>query len=255
MKRKILLLILNSEPARQRLLALVVAGGFLIFNFSLTSTAQTGATCVNPVVIPAVPYADFTQCTQGMGNDYQSQGGICNTSYAGEDLVYSYTTFGPECDSIILSATSGNPALAIYMGCPGITGTICLTPTPLVGNGSMQFTFPSAGTYYIIVDATAGYACYDLNIIPCAVGIDENVKEENLISLSPTPATGELSVISYQLLVEKVEIYDVLGEKCLTPALSKGEGFRVDVSSLAAGIYFVRLKTSEGMRSAKFVKE
>ncbi len=37
----------------------------------------------------------------------------------------------------------------------------------------------------------------------------------------------------------------------LTPALSEGEGVRVDVSGLAAGVYFVRVDSEVGM----FVKE
>ena len=49
-----------------------------------------------------------------------------------------------------------------------------------------------------------------------------------------------------------VQIFDVLGIeiKDLTPALSKGEGVRIDVSKLPAGVYFIKI----GDKVEKFVK-
>ncbi|HLG35519.1 MAG TPA: T9SS type A sorting domain-containing protein [Bacteroidia bacterium] len=84
--------------------------------------------------------------------------------------------------------------------------------------------------------------------------IDSFLRVEN-ISLSPNPATNEIRVQSADFKVESVEIYDVLGERCLTPALSQGEGVRVDVSALSAGIYFVKVKGEKEERVSKFVKQ
>jgi hypothetical protein len=128
-----------------------------------SSSTPAGANCASPTVIAALPYTASNHTTQCYVNDYQTQSGICNATYAGEDHVYVYTTTGPECTSISMSGTSNNPALAVYQGCPG-AGGICLTPTPLVGNNSMQFTFPSANTYYIIVDEATGFSNYTMNI-------------------------------------------------------------------------------------------
>ena len=87
----------------------------------------------------------------------------------------------------------------------------------------------------------------------------------NDFRLYPNPATKQLTIESRQTTtgkIELVEIYDVLGVRCLTPTLSPdknrdrhGEGVSVDVSSLASGIYFVKVKTKEGESVAKFVKE
>jgi Secretion system C-terminal sorting domain len=126
-----------------------------------------GSTCANAIVISALPYSVTNHTTQCYGADYTSQTGICNTSYTGEDRVYQYTATGPECTSMTLSATTGTPTLSVYSGCPGSVGTICLTPIPQSGNSTAQITFPSAGTYYIIVDEAGGataYSSYNLNI-------------------------------------------------------------------------------------------
>jgi photosystem II stability/assembly factor-like uncharacterized protein len=84
-----------------------------------------------------------------------------------------------------------------------------------------------------------------------------------LISITPNPATDYIDVIlnGTQWSEESIEgwrsqsiqVYNVLGNVVLTltPALSlKGEGVRIDVSGLAAGVYFVRV----GGKMYKFVK-
>jgi hypothetical protein len=88
------------------------------------------------------------------------------------------------------------------------------------------------------------------------LGEQEFFSEENQDFVFPNPATNELLVQSSEPGDKAViEIYNVLGEKCLTPALSKGEGVRVDVSSLPAGIYFLKVRGEKEERIAKFVKQ
>jgi hypothetical protein len=128
-----------------------------------TASQPAGVNCTNPTIISALPYTATGHTTQCFSNDYTNQAGICNTSYGGEDRVYRYIATGPECTNIMMSGAVGTPALSVYQGCPGSGGT-CLTPTPMVGNNNMQFTFPSAGTYYIIIDEVSGYSSYTLTI-------------------------------------------------------------------------------------------
>ena len=128
-----------------------------------SAVTPAGVNCANPTVISSLPYTATGHTTQCFINDYSNQAGICNSTYNGEDRVYQYTAAGPECTNIMMSGTSGNPALAVYQGCPG-AGGVCLTPAPLVGNNSMQFTFPAAGTYFIIVDEATGFSNYTLTI-------------------------------------------------------------------------------------------
>ena len=76
------------------------------------------------------------------------------------------------------------------------------------------------------------------------------------IFLSPNPAMNELIVRSQEFGDGEIEIYDMLGEKLFTmDRTQQKERLRINVSSLAPGIYFVRVKTDKGMWEAKFVKE
>jgi len=88
-------------------------------------------------------------------------------------------------------------------------------------------------------------------------GPTNTIKNDNDIYsfLYPNPTTGEVSIsIDNRTLKDAViKVYD-MGGQCvitLTPTLSlKGEGVRIDVSDLPAGVYFVRV----GGRMLKFVK-
>jgi len=67
--------------------------------------------------------------------------------------------------------------------------------------------------------------------------------------LYPNPASDYIEINSSSLSgnkEEEIKIYNALGVCVidLTPALSEGEGVRVDVSHLPAGVYFVRVGTA-----------
>jgi hypothetical protein len=72
--------------------------------------------------------------------------------------------------------------------------------------------------------------------------------------ISPNPATDYININVGDRLAcsEDLKIYNAMGECVmnLTPALSEGEGARIDVSQLAAGVYFVKA----GDRVEKFTK-
>jgi hypothetical protein len=145
-------------------------------------------------------------------------------------------------------------------GCYQENSTIITTiPTTITSNVGAQISSGGIAGNPPTVIGNGGVAT-----TVCFVGIESAVPDmQPEIIISPNPATSELYVNGYMLNEKSVvEIYDMLGQKRLTPTLSKGEGVRVDVSSLSAGIYFVRVtcpaasgKTSEGMSAAKFVKE
>lgn len=217
-------------------------------------TFPPGTNCTNPVIIPSFPYSGCYECTRCMVNDFQSQTGICNTGYAGEDRVYQYTTTGTETVCITMSNTTANSTLAVYSGCPGVTGSICLTPIPMVGNDSMQFTFPAAGTYYIIIDEPSGFSCYDLSIIPCTVGINETgINDSENISI--TQSTGQIILLwNSNGKPSVIRVYDCRG-RLMHSEFTRENHAVFSTVSLAEGMYFVTVN-GEGKNSMtkKFVK-
>jgi hypothetical protein len=89
-----------------------------------------------------------------------------------------------------------------------------------------------------------------------SVGIDDMQQGIGAIDIFPNPATDEIKIENLKSKIDAVEIFNTLGEK----VYNSEEGFRknaetINVSTLSSGIYFVRVRTGEGVSSAKFVKQ
>ncbi|MBK5286240.1 MAG: T9SS type A sorting domain-containing protein [Bacteroidia bacterium] len=115
--------------------------------------------------------------------------------------------------------------------------------TPIIDSGGTFEIVPYHSSSY---QGTFSYYCFYQSV-------NDNASEKP-ITLSPNPATTEIRIQNSKGKIDGVEIYDVLGKKCLTPTLSKGEGVRVDVSSLASGMYFVKVRGGKEERTLKFFK-
>ncbi len=137
-------------------------------------------------------------------------------------------------DSLLANGTTMNDTILSFDSSTVVspTNTVVNIPNTIVGTGCITTTI-----------------CY-------AVGITEASKEDNIFSLSPNPATSELRIENAELRIEKIELYDLIGEKVFQSNISNlTSQISIEVSQLHSGIYFVRVKTDKGIRAAKFVKE
>lgn len=83
--------------------------------------------------------------------------------------------------------------------------------------------------------------------------IEENY--DNELALYPNPATNQLSLTNSQLSIKEIEIYNTVGEKVLSQKPTAKNQQQINVSELAPGIYFVKLKNGQQEYVTKFVKE
>jgi hypothetical protein len=102
----------------------------------------------------------------------------------------------------------------------------------------------------------------------------ENINElSNSVSIYPNPTDGQLQITNYELRIENVEIFDVLGKKVQSltfnvqssetrnPKPEKfpsfgGAGVVINISNLPSGIYFIRIQTEKGkIVTQKVVKQ
>ena len=93
------------------------------------------------------------------------------------------------------------------------------------------------------------------NLICVITAANEVASEKHAITLSPNPTTNELTIDNGELKIEKVEIYNVLGEKTFSQISNLKSQISVDVSQLPSGIYFVKVKEEKEERIAKFIKQ
>ena len=96
-------------------------------------------------------------------------------------------------------------------------------------------------------------------VAPCGVE-DPNVIKDATLKIYPNPATNEIVVKNYQLVIKKLEVYNVLGQLKLSsaeiaPYQVGAESFKIDVQNLVPGVYFIRATYEKGNENfSKFIK-
>jgi len=76
----------------------------------------------------------------------------------------------------------------------------------------------------------------------------------DLISIYPNPTTGKFTVIASGAKQSQIKIHNVYGE-CIYQHISTSSNFQIDLGETPSGIYFLKMKTPEGIAVKKIVKE
>jgi len=110
---------------------------------------------------------------------------------------------------------------------------------------NFQSSYPARDTVYILA-----YSLFDYYLIkgePKSTSISKK-KLADALSLYPNP-TRDILHIRTDELIARAELCDLLGNVVisdLTPTLTKGDGVSINVESLPAGMYFLKLYTMSG---------
>jgi hypothetical protein len=83
------------------------------------------------------------------------------------------------------------------------------------------------------------------------VGVKE-IEEIERIVVYPNPTTGELRIMSYELRINNIEVFDIVGKNQKSEIRRQNE---IDISDLSAGIYFVRVTTEKGTTTKIIIKQ
>ena len=170
--------------------------------------------------------------------------------YLTPDPNYSFTVY--EYDSCYYGTAAelwsiqvfADSTMSRFMG-PGITGR-------LYSNDSIYLTvyiFGSSGCYRTF----NGFKLYS------TVGIDDLDKPENELLISPQPANDMVYIQSSQLPFKKdyvPTILDLNGKQIYIPIQHiNSNTYKLDASTLTAGMYFITVKTEKGVVRKKLVIE
>ncbi|CAN5858847.1 hypothetical protein BH11BAC7_BH11BAC7_07720 [soil metagenome] len=89
---------------------------------------------------------------------------------------------------------------------------------------------------------------YSNSIVSCSSGLTETIMRDNF-SVYPNPASASIT-IQTDLVIESVDIYNLLGDLMQTEIENT-----FSVANLSAGVYIMQIKTAEGNKTIRFVKD
>ena len=135
------------------------------------------------------------------------------------------------------NTTYGAVAQAVN-GVPGVTSPAYFEANAILGNPTMS---AARGNAYL--DTVQGYLnprMYEVldlaNYVPIISGIND-IKSA-LVELYPNPASNVLNIVSYNVGVEKINIYNLNGQLVLNKDVNNNKK-TINITSLESGIYIV----------------
>ena len=126
-------------------------------------------------------------------------------------------------------------------------------------NICVAFDSDPKGLFYInqegsLVKKTGlGYVHIRPNFGNPPVGMEELRVENGELRIYPNPATSELRVENGELKIEKINIYNAVGQIMMEVSNINSTSYRLNVEKLNAGLYFISVQTKDGVVNGKFV--
>ena len=153
---------------------------------------------------------------------------------------------GPLCVNSASVTLSGTPTGGVYSG-PGVMGS------------AFDPSMTGAGTFTISYSYTNTAGCSDINSKTITVNLCTGVEEFNnssIISIYPNPVSSELNVSLESSLINtsSIELYDMIGNLVMTHKVTSNIT-TLSFSSLAKGIYTIRVISDNNQKAFKVIKE
>lgn len=121
----------------------------------------------------------------------------------------------------------------------------------LNGDTNQVFAATANGSYYTIVDSLGCYSEPSNTINIVNIGIDEN--SDIPFRIIPNPVIDILQIESLNANYSKATIFNSNGEKVIEKDFS--DSSTINVASLSAGIYIIRLQSDSKIIYSRFIKE
>jgi hypothetical protein len=256
-------------------------------NFSVTGTDLNGCTNVstvsinvNTIVMTVIP----TNTSVCLGSSVTFSASGANTySWNG---TFGFNTFlatptGPSSYTVTALDPNNCPqskvVLANVYQLPVVTASasrtlICLNETATISaSGASTYSWSNGGTTSSIVvspniDITYMYTVVGTDTNNCTatasqslvvskcVGLESRGSEANQWSVYPNPGYGLFTVELGNASSKSVEVFDVTGRLILSDKTSS-EKFVVNISTYPSGVYYLKVSTSDAVKTIKLIKE
>ncbi|MFY9309481.1 MAG: zinc-dependent metalloprotease [Bacteroidia bacterium] len=218
--------------------------------------------CTNATAITSCG-ANSTQTYTGGGSGAwnTSSNTACGFAAPGAEAVYTFAPATSGTYSIQVTAASGKVDYLWKAASCTSAGWTCIDDVDAPGQyGNM--TWNVGTTYYILLDdenSTTGTHSFYINCTNSPSGIEENTGATS-VQIYPNPNTGSFTVSIAGNTQESIEIdvFNVLGEDVFKSKAENVNGAyskEITLSTIAKGIYTVRVKTGSKLYHKKIIVE
>jgi hypothetical protein len=142
----------------------------------------------------------------------------------------------------------------------GASAVPAVTATPAEENGSVTIT-PATNvtgteterttTIEVVSHDQTSTTVYTI-VFEVATSVDASLADK--VNIYPVPVQFELTIENISAF-KSLEIMDMAGSRVISTNTEGQPEYRIDVSPLPAGIYFLRLRTETGVITRKFIKK
>lgn len=146
--------------------------------------------------------------------------------------------------NLIGSTITSNQANATYQWIDCVNGN-----ATMVGQNSQSFMPTTNGQYAVYIqfnNCVSTSECITIDFLEV-----DHFKNTSSIQLFPNPSASILNIQTQEKIID-IKIIDITGR---TTNVSNYVNNKVDVSNLSSGMYFVTIKTENGLFKEKFIKQ
>jgi len=212
--------------------------------------------CANAEMVASFPFNATIDATSATNNTGFINGTGC-VGAMNDGVWYTFVGDGSNI-SITVTPTAWDAKIAVYTGTCGTFTCIVEANNGSVGNTEVDtFTSVSGTTYYINIGHPSGSSdfaegAFGLEITATGLSIDDLVSKG--FSYYPNPVRDELKMSANED-IKSVNVYNMIGQEVKRIALSNVSSYKLDMSDLSKGVYFITAKIGESTGTFKVIKK
>ena len=118
--------------------------------------------------------------------------------------------------------------------------------TPHSYQVSPTHTYANSGNYIVILKLSSTCGFFSDSSSAQIVGIHQITVDNNELMVYPNPTTGGATLLSKNLKMEEVSVYNILGQVVLTAKADSPNKHTLQLAALASGVYTIQVRTDKG---------
>lgn len=111
--------------------------------------------------------------------------------------------------------------------------------------------YNQSGTYIVTLFATSECGSYSDSTSAHILGIGDLNLDNNQLAVYPNPTKDKATIVTKGVKMEKIAVYNVLGQKIYEAKADNPYEHKLDLSGVASGVYNIRVYTESGMATRK----